>query len=149
MKRLLYTLALMVTIHTNATPVKFGWDNSPTVGVTSYNLYWGPAPHTYTNMVSCGSVTNFTVTNLTANTKYWFAATSTSTNGLESDFSNEAIVVPPTNVVVFIVSVLSASDPVGPYITLTNINSYNVTNPAFGMEFIRAKVSVLTTNIAK
>ncbi|HEV2207308.1 MAG TPA: fibronectin type III domain-containing protein [Verrucomicrobiae bacterium] len=82
---------------TNSGPasVMLGWNHSAGSGVGGYNIYYGPASGTYTNMVSVGYVTNGVVTNLLRGARYYFAATSLSTNGLESVYSNEVNYTPP------------------------------------------------------
>ena len=70
--------------------VTLAWDSSPDPDVVAYNLYYGAASGGYTNMVSLGNVTNATVSGLIAGVTYYFAATALDTNGIESDFSNEA-----------------------------------------------------------
>ena len=80
---------------TNPPPsVTLAWDQSPSSTnyvVGSYNLYYGAASGVYTNRVSVLGVTNTTnmVTNLVRGVTYYFAATAVTTNGLESDYSNE------------------------------------------------------------
>jgi hypothetical protein len=65
------------------------WDASPDKNVVAYNLYYGVATQTYTNMVACGNATSATVTNLQKGTRYYFAATTLDSSGLESVFSTE------------------------------------------------------------
>lgn len=61
-------------------------------------IYQGPASHTYTNIINIGKATNATVTGLLEGSDNYFAATAVSSNGLESDFSNEVkYTVPGTN----------------------------------------------------
>jgi hypothetical protein len=72
--------------------VTLAWDPSPAnSGVVFYSLYWGVASRAYTNEVNVIGRTNTTatITNLTRGATYYFAATATATNGLESDFSSE------------------------------------------------------------
>lgn len=72
------------------------WDPSPDSNVV-YKVYYGPASGVYTNSVAAGSATTVTVSNLMDAALYYFAATAVDTNGLESEFSNEAsgMVNPP------------------------------------------------------
>jgi hypothetical protein len=98
--------------------------------------------------VNFGTNLTCTVSNLVPYTSYWFAATSMDTNGIESDYSNEAKWVPPTNVVTFSVQILGASTVTGPYTLLTNLPAVSRTNPV-GAEFVRAVVGVSVTNVSK
>lgn len=71
------------------TSVTLAWDQSPGSGVAGYNLYYGVASQTYTNVIPCGNVTAATVTNLAGGTTYYFAVTSVDAAGLESMPSGE------------------------------------------------------------
>lgn len=70
------------------------WDAVP--GVAGYKLYQGAGSRNYTNSISVGNVTNATISRAPG-TNY-FAATSVDTNGIESDFSNEAVLTPAPQV---------------------------------------------------
>lgn len=74
--------------------VSLAWDASPDPSVGSYRLYWGAAPRFYTNAVTITGTTA-TIGPLVRGVRYYFAATCVSTNGLESDFSNEVTYQPP------------------------------------------------------
>lgn len=76
----------------NAPPqsVTLAWDPSPgTDVITNYNLYYGVASAAYTNVVSLGTNTSVSISNLVDGATYYFAATAVDTNGLESDYSTE------------------------------------------------------------
>lgn len=66
------------------------WDPSSDANVVGYKIYYGVASHNYTNSVNVGNVTNTTITGLSENVTYYFAATTYAADGGESDFSNEA-----------------------------------------------------------
>lgn len=90
------------------------WDKSPDPSVVGYNLYWGVASQTYTNLANAGSATNYTVTNLTKGVTYYFAATDYTLAGLESSYSAEVSYTLPlpivqSNVVVAIVTLVDGS----------------------------------------
>lgn len=68
------------------------WNSSNAGTVTGYNLYYGSATQTYTNMVSAGNGTSATVTNLQPGKLYYFAATAHDSAGNESPKSSEAVV---------------------------------------------------------
>jgi regulation of enolase protein 1 (concanavalin A-like superfamily) len=57
--------------------------------VVSYNLYYGGASQTYTNMVEAGDATNAIVSGLLPGAEYFFAVTAVDDVGLASVFSNE------------------------------------------------------------
>lgn len=69
--------------------VTLGWNRSPDSSVAGYNIYSGGASQSYTNMVSLGNVTNFTVSGLVSGSTYFFSVTAVDALGLESPFSNE------------------------------------------------------------
>lgn len=95
-------LALVVTAfaigRTTAPPatVTLAWDASPSPGIAKYTVYYGPSSGTYTNTVITGGTnTTLTVSNLTRGATYYFAATASDAT-LESDYSNEVSYRPPT-----------------------------------------------------
>ena len=76
--------------------VTLAWDPSPgTNAIASYNLYYGVASATYTNVVSAGTNTTASVSNLVEGATYYFAATAVDINGLESDYSTEVSTLIP------------------------------------------------------
>lgn len=80
-----------MTVAAIAATVTLAWDPSPSTDVNGYRIYYGNATRAYTNAVPVNGAqnTNCTVSNLLVGLTYYFAATATATNGLESDFSNE------------------------------------------------------------
>ncbi len=81
--------------------ITLAWNPSPSTNdvITNYNVYYGVASATYTNVVAAGTNLTVSVSNLVEGTTYYFAATAVDTNGLESDYSTEvsgAIYRPPT-----------------------------------------------------
>jgi fibronectin type 3 domain-containing protein len=90
---IVFALLIVVAAIAQSSPpqVTVGWSPEPaTNNVASYKVYWGVATRTYTNSLSAGTNTTFTVSNLAYSTTYFFAATAIGTNGLESVYSNEA-----------------------------------------------------------
>jgi hypothetical protein len=85
-----------------ATPgpaVALAWDPSTDPTVMGYNVYYGTASRAYTNVVAAGSSTSAVVSNLAIGMTYYFAATTYTVAGLESDYSAEAsYMVPVPNV---------------------------------------------------
>lgn len=68
--------------------VTLTWDPSPSL-VAGYSIYYGVQTGVYTNRLFCGPVTAATVPGLVQGVTYYFVATATDMQGLESDFSNE------------------------------------------------------------
>lgn len=77
-------------------PVTLAWDPSIDPTVTSYHVYSGTASRAYTNVISAGASTNIIVSNLVSGVTYYFAATTYTAAGLESDYSTEVAYVAPS-----------------------------------------------------
>ena len=76
--------------------VTLAWDaSSGTNVIANYNIYYGVASATYTNVVSAGTNLTVSVSNLVEGATYYFAATAVDTVGLESDYSTEVSTVIP------------------------------------------------------
>jgi fibronectin type 3 domain-containing protein len=101
MKLLLSLIVALLTISaaadqsivpTNApASITLAWNASPSTGLgpISYNMYYGPSSATYTNKLVSNTNLTLTVSNLVRGSTVYFAVTATTTNGLESVFSNE------------------------------------------------------------
>jgi hypothetical protein len=92
-----FLLVALILICSTARPenVTLGWDALS--GVAGYFVYDGVKSRTYTNLVNAGKNNFVTVSNLVPGTVYFFAATSYTASGLESDFSAELSYLVPTN----------------------------------------------------
>jgi len=81
--------------------VTIAWHPSVDPDVVAYNIYYGAASGSYSNVLAVGSATNATIPNLTPGTTYYMVATAVDFMGLESAFSNEAVytngATPPPN----------------------------------------------------
>lgn len=79
--------------------IALGWDPSSDPAVTGYNVYYGSSSRNYTNVLAVGNTTSAMVSNLVAGVTYYFAATTYTVDGLESDYSTEASfgIAPPNN----------------------------------------------------
>ena len=69
--------------------VTLAWEPSSDTQVVGYNVYYGVASRTYSNMINAGNVTNTTVSGLAGGVVYYFAVTAYDDFGDESDFSDE------------------------------------------------------------
>jgi Fibronectin type III domain len=75
--------------------VTLGWQQTADPNAVGYNIYYGPATHDYTNMISVGNVTSVTIGGLVEGATYYFAATTYNAQGQESGFSSEVVYVVP------------------------------------------------------
>jgi hypothetical protein len=99
----LASMACLPILATPAPSVILDWDASVDPTVTGYNLYYGGASRSYTNVVPAGQAITAVVSNLTVGATYYFAATTYDLAGLESVYSTEvSYVVPVTNSVVIL-----------------------------------------------
>jgi len=98
--RLISTIVFIASSAFASVSVPLAWNPSPDPNAAGYKIYYGVGSHVYTSSIDVGSVTNTTITGLSENVIYYFAATTYDTNGLESGFSNEATysfnTLPPT-----------------------------------------------------
>jgi hypothetical protein len=85
----LAAMAPFLSAYAQGQSVTLEWDSDADPDVVGYNLYYGGASQTYTNMVSVGDATATTISGLLAGAEYFFAATAVDAGGRESDFSNE------------------------------------------------------------
>lgn len=75
--------------------VDLQWNGNPDPSVTGYNVYYGGATRSYTNVLSVGDTTNAAVGGLSEGKTYYFAVTAYDAFGDESDFSDETIYIVP------------------------------------------------------
>jgi predicted RNA-binding protein with TRAM domain len=71
------------------------WNQNADPSVTGYNLYYGGATRSYTNVLSVGDTNTATVDGLTEGKTYFFAVTAYNVEGDESDFSDETTYLVP------------------------------------------------------
>lgn len=89
---LLLWLASLSALQAQTTEALVMWDISPSLDANGYKIYQGPSTRTYTNnYVVPGDrlTTSYILTNLTWTWTYFITATAYTTNGVESDYSNE------------------------------------------------------------
>lgn len=74
----------------------FQWsDDDPSVA--SFNLYYSTtSPHVYDNVITGITNLNCAISNMVPGTTYYLGVTAVDTNGVESDFSPQAIFLMPT-----------------------------------------------------
>jgi hypothetical protein len=75
--------------------VKCSWDPSVAPNITNYTVGIGTSSKIYGNSQDFGTNLTATIPGLFRGITYYFAATATDSNGLTSDFSNEASCVIP------------------------------------------------------
>jgi hypothetical protein len=63
-------------------------DGTPLTDLAGYKVHYGKSSGTYTNTVTIGKVTSYSINNLAQGT-YYFTVTAYDTTGLESGYSNE------------------------------------------------------------
>jgi hypothetical protein len=69
--------------------VTLTWNPNTELNLSGYNVYYGGASGTYTNMITVSNVTNTTISGLVAGVTYYFAVTAYNTLGQESVYSGE------------------------------------------------------------
>jgi hypothetical protein len=80
--------AFGVTLPTGQS-VSLTWNSNTGPNIAGYNVYYGGASGTYTNMISVSNVTNTTISGLLAGVTYYFAVTAYNSLGQESVYSGE------------------------------------------------------------
>lgn len=71
--------------------ISLAWDPNSESNLGGYRLYYGTSSGNYSQTISVGLSTNYTVTNLAEGGTYYFALTAVSAEGLESGYSNEVV----------------------------------------------------------
>jgi Fibronectin type III domain len=71
------------------------WNPNTDPSIAGYNVYYGNASRSYTNVMNVGSSTNAVVGGLVEGQTYYFAVTAYTFDGIESDFSAEFVYVVP------------------------------------------------------
>jgi hypothetical protein len=88
MRWLLTALVVAWAVVASAQRVTLAWDASPCACAAGYRLYYGTNTHSYQFVTNTALMLTQSVA-LPHGGRWFFAATVVSTNGLESDFSNE------------------------------------------------------------
>lgn len=94
---LLLALAALAAPAPAAQSVTLSWNANSETNLAGYRMYWGTATRSYQAPMSVlHPTTSATVTNLQAGLTYYFAVSAYTTDGLESDYSDEvSYSVPP------------------------------------------------------
>jgi hypothetical protein len=100
MKFLLLLLAILAPLSARCQAgyfVTLAWNAVSGWGPMGYFVYSGDSSRSYTNKVDAGQATSLVLSNLVGGATYYLAVTTYDSQGLESDFSAEAVyrVVPP------------------------------------------------------
>ena len=80
-------------VTTNNNSATLEWDAVASADLDTYRVYVGAAPGAYFQLpgqgIPVGNVTTYTVTGLSASTRYYFAVSAVDKSGNESPYSNE------------------------------------------------------------
>ncbi len=74
-----------------ALSVTLTWDPNTEADLAGYKIYYGSESRNYTSHTDVGNQTTYTVSNLPAGNRYYFAAKAYNTAGQESDYSEEVV----------------------------------------------------------
>ncbi len=69
--------------------ISLSWEPSSYGDVVGYRVYYGTAPHDYTEVLDAGDIAGVTIGDLASGKKYYFAVTAYDGSGNESALSNE------------------------------------------------------------
>lgn len=102
-----------------AATISLLWNPNPETNIAGYKLYVGTASGAYTSVINVSNVTAYTVTNLPASGRFYFAVTAYNTLGQEGPFSNEVAaftpISPPSGFRFITNSLQGATSPDGPW----------------------------------
>ena len=85
----LVAIAVLLSASSRAASYILSWHPSTSPHVVGYNVYYGGATQTYTNMVAGNDAAKVTLSSLLPGAQYFFAVTAVDNAGVESVFSNE------------------------------------------------------------
>lgn len=145
MKLITTILLLIMAVSVKAASLRLYWDTMP--GASSYRLYVGTSPRTYTAVTQFANAGTNVISGLQVGVLYYISVTqlviTTGTNVLESEYSNEVSSVPrPDPPVLFLIitnTVQSSKFLNGPWQDRTNLIA---TIPNDENEFVRIKASI-------
>jgi hypothetical protein len=91
MKVIFFSIFLLTLSTTGfSAQISLAWDPNSESNLSGYRLYYGTSSGNYSQTISVGLATGYTVT-LTNGGTYYFALTAVSAEGLESGYSNEVV----------------------------------------------------------
>jgi hypothetical protein len=125
--------------------VKLAWNASANPIVAGYNVHYGGACGTYTNVICAGHATNITISGLVQGATYYFAATTYAASGMESPFSSEVTcLVSPNDGIVAPIMIYSNT-----YTTVvgTNLYQFKTNTLPSGVKIIRPLPPTYTNSI--
>lgn len=122
--------------------VGLAWDLSPDPSAVGTKIYYGTSPRVYTSFYDAGTKSACNIDGLVRGITYYFTAVAYTSDGLESDFSNEVFATPPrppapipdltaTNVPVARVALQSAPSPSGPFKTFAEVGGAELKEPGY------------------
>ena len=77
--------------NSQAADLTLSWDRNTKPTIAGYRVYYGTSSLSYSNVITAGNVTTFTVTGLASNRKYFFAVTAYDKAGSESGFKRSEL----------------------------------------------------------
>ena len=75
----------------SAATVTIAWDENPENNVIGYKIHYGEYSHNYQYTVDVENNTSCSISGLSENTTYYFAATAYNDENLESSYSDELV----------------------------------------------------------
>ena len=85
----------------NTSPVKFIWDANPETNIQTYKLHIGPSHNNYTQTITTGNVTQYTVAGMNQGQTYYVSLSAVNTDNQESQFSTDLVyTVPYANITI-------------------------------------------------
>jgi len=86
---LLSIISFLLVRFSIAAQVSLTWEPSSSPDVAGYKIYYGTASRTYTNSITIGNITSYTITDLTEKQTYYITITAYDFSNNESSYSNE------------------------------------------------------------
>ena len=148
-------LPLRATASGPSVTLAWDWDGGTNAAyLAGFRLYQGGASHSYNtnNPVDAGTNLQATIGGIVPGNVYYFAVTAYDISNQESAFSAELVYAPlpapppPTGLNVLGLSVLSATDPRGPWAPMPGLQNLGVSNLQSGAYYRLAIAAPAVTN---
>jgi hypothetical protein len=123
----LFTVAFGQSPAFGAAGLVLAWHASTNQTVAGYNIYYGGACRTYSNVICSGTATNVSLSGLTKGATYCIAVTAFTASGMESQFSNE-VKLQYANPFPAIISIQPVNSPSLPPAVLINTTAAVISN---------------------